>query len=230
MAAFGPSTAWGTAAALAVLLAGCYSSYQEVADVEEDGRADEVHDVDGGDEARADADAGADAHVEADGDAVPDAIACDGTWRDPTTGYLWENPASDAAGSWDAAVMYCNALALCGMPAGSWHLPDIDELRSLIRGCPATMTGGACGVTDSCLGGDACWAEGCDGCGPVGGPGSGGCYWDGALGGPCDWWYWSSSPFAASGILNWDVSFYNATVRYNAKSNAGDVRCVHHGP
>jgi hypothetical protein len=208
---------WRTAAACAVVLAGCWQSYQESADGGATIDAEVIHDGDG------EADLGADVDV-------GDAGACDGAWRDPTTGYLWENPASDAAGNWDAARMYCNALALCGMPAGSWHLPDIDELRSLIRGCPATMTGGACGVTDSCLGGDACWAEGCDGCRPVGGPGSGGCYWDGALGGPCDWWYWSSSPFAVSGILNWDVSFYNATVRYNAKSNAGDVRCVHHGP
>ena len=184
--------------ALAVVSSpGCHQSYQNFEDAEADGHVDAevVHDADTEGDVRVDADAesdeggdvdvvrdatdaDADADVEADADADGDASVCDGAWQDPITGYLWEIPPPYMSMNWDDAVAHCNGLVLCGYPAGSWHLPTISELRSFIRGCPDTMTGGACGVTDSCLDYDLCWGSACRSCLLSGGPGPEGCYWD----------------------------------------------------
>ena len=211
------------AAAWTVLVAGCWQSYQEAADGGEGGVVDaDVHRAD----ARADVDA-------ADGgDVGDDDGACDGAWFDPTTGYLWEKPPSDTTRTWDDAVSYCNGLTLCGYSPGSWHLPDIDELRSLIRGCPDTVTGGACGVTDSCLdGGGTCWSDACQGCTWLGDPGAGGCYWNEALGSDCAWyWQWSSSFYAAFPAHASFVFFHLGFVGWAHKTYASYARCVHTGP
>jgi hypothetical protein len=180
-------------------------------------------------DARPDADVEAEADVmsEADAaiDAATDVAACDDAWRDPTTGYLWEHPPSDATMNWDAAVVYCDGLTLCGYGAGSWHLPDIDELRTLIRGCPNTETGGACGVTDSCL---SCWSDACGMCPVLGGPAPEGCAWDVALGPGCLWYvFWSSSSCAGSASCAWGANFYSGNVGTGDKSDTGSARCVH---
>ena len=156
--------------------------------------------------------------------------ACDGAWLDPTTGYLWENPPSDALRNWDDAVSYCDALPLCGYAAGAWHLPDIEDLRSLIRGCPDTMMGGACGVTDSCLSYYSCWTDACLGCTYRTGPGTDGCYWDGALAGSCDW-HWSSSSAAEAPSGAWLVAFsFGGDMGTSSKTLPSHVRCVHRDP
>ena len=229
---------------------GCYSSFAGYADEREGGDIDVAPDVEaGGDDAEAeaeadaeaaadvvpdadvdhgvDADADADVEAESDADADGDAGACDGAWRDPTTGYLWENPPV-AGMRWDEAVTYCNGLRLCGYGPGSWHLPTVSELRTLIRGCPATESGGWCGVTDSCLS-DSCEWEPCVGCGYLSGPGPGGCYWDSALGGWCSW-YWSSSSSAGGASYAWTVYFNYGYVGYYDETYTDSVRCVRRGP
>jgi hypothetical protein len=84
----------------------------------------------------------------------------------------------------------CAALTLCGFD--DWVVPTIDELRALIRGCPSTVTGGTCGVTNACLG-TACDGA-CLGCDRLLGPGVDGCYWPAGLNGPCAG-YWTSSVY-----------------------------------
>ena len=173
-----------------------------------------------------DGDAGPDADAGADGDA--DAGTCSGVWRDPTTGYLWENPPSETWRTWEDAVSYCDGLSLCGYPAGSWHLPTISELRSLIRGCPGTERGGACGLTDSCPD-YSCFTALCLGCSYRLGPGGEGCYWDAGLMGTC-WAYWSSSLDAGGSYYAWYVGFHYGYVRDPHSLLAHYARCVRSGP
>jgi hypothetical protein len=198
-------------------------------DADADGDADD----DGPPEADSDASADADADGDEDSAAEADAaVPCDpaaapaGTSCDPTSGLLWENPPDDTSVYWDVAVSYCDGLSLGGHD--DWVMPTVDELRSLIRGCPATETGGTCGVTDACLA-FACRDRTCDGCTVLAGPGTGGCYWDPALSGTCSW-YWSSSPFDPGPTGVWYVVFDFASVQLQGVDYHSYVRCVHHGP
>ncbi|MBI5528066.1 MAG: SUMF1/EgtB/PvdO family nonheme iron enzyme [Deltaproteobacteria bacterium] len=173
-------------------------------------------DLDGG------VDAGPDGGLDAGQDAGPDGGVIEGVWIDSTTGLMWQNPASDRTFTYDEAIVYCGDLYLDGHD--DWRVPTISELRSLIRGCPDTQTGGACGVTDSCLE-DSCRWQGCSGCLLLGGPGEGGCYWDAALRGPC-YFYWSSSSYAGATSLAWYVFFFYGNVDYFVKPPTLWVRCV----
>lgn len=155
-------------------------------------------------------------------------------WEDSTSGGLlaWQNPTDrdgyfyDPAGyiyrgKWGDALAYCDALELDGHQ--DWRLPTISELRSLVRGCPDNETGGACGVTDSCLG-SACYHD-CGQCGYDAGPGAEGCYWDLDLTGRCTM-YWSSSTNADNIDWAWMVDFESGDVSGNGKSAEIRVRCV----
>lgn len=150
--------------------------------------------VDAGDEADAEPDIapGDQRDEDPDGDANADADAPPECWRDPDSGLLWQvTPATSRMGR-SAAVAYCDDLELCGFT--DWVLPTIGELRSIIRGCANTETGGPCPATDTCTR-DGCWNEACEGCPEEAGPDAG-CYWAMALEGDCSdirWDYWSSS-------------------------------------
>lgn len=188
-----------------------------VLDAEADAAIDGDAEVDDGEEADADA--------EADGGGL---VECAGGWYDPTTGLCWQDPSGELPLIWDDAMTYCDGLSLGGHGSGSWHLPSIDELRSLIRGCPGTTTGGGCDVTDSCLD-VSCWSDPCTGCSNFGGPGEGGCYWDAALAGECNS-HWASSPYSGDDSFAWSVAFYGGYVHNYEKVFSGYVRCVRPGP
>ena len=148
-------------------------------------------------------------------------MPCDGGLLDSTSGLCWQNPPPAKGYTWKRAVSYCAALKLGAHGSGSWHLPTISELRSLIRGCPDTETGGSCGVTDSCLDPFQCWGNTMSSFGGItyttcrgyktvrcsdprvrgpcreypakaSGPGTKGAYWPAGFRGPVDI-YWSSS-------------------------------------
>ena len=66
------------------------------------------------------------------------------TYKDSATGLIWSER-SDNRMKTTPANTYCNNLTAGGFE--DWHLPIIDELRTLIQNCPATVLGGDCPVS-----------------------------------------------------------------------------------
>jgi hypothetical protein len=155
-----------------------------------------------------------------------------GEWVDPNSVLIWQDPPYGKGSCWDTAVEYCEALG------NGWRLPNINELRSLIRGCPQNELGGECGLSDpDCL--DVSCAEACEPCKPLVGPGLCGCYWDEELNGFClpspeysNGVYWSSSKDTTEGNggSRWVVDFSRASVdAYSTFSMNRAIRCVRDG-
>ena len=156
----------------------------------------------------------------------------DSSWYDSATGLTWQNPPPDKSLLLQDALDYCDSLILDGY--NDWRLPAIDELRSLIRGCPATAAGGGCNVGAACSDWD-CRNDPCSGCEAGNGP-TDGAYWPEEMEG--DWdseWYWSSS--ALGGGYAWLVNFESGAVDTHPPAIDGDgthengeltspVRCV----
>ena len=145
-----------------------------------------------------------------------------GPWLDPTTQLYWENPPTDKTRTWDDAVQYCQDLTLDN---GGWHLPTIDELRSLIEGCPATDAKGDCNVSETDCLGVTCKNAACDGCDLKAGWGDVATYWSDTLAGECcD--YWSSTLVAEPSNDAWFVRFNTGQVFYQVVGGEARVRCV----
>lgn len=77
---------------------------------------------------------------------------------DSATGYIWSEAQS---GTRYSATQSCPGSHYGGY--NNWHLPTIDELRTLIQNCGATVFGGECRVSESCLE-LSCSDETCNGC------------------------------------------------------------------
>jgi len=94
------------------------------------------------------------------------------TWVDPDTGIEWQRPVfpdhEEHFANWLDAKAYCDGLVWGDPPRDDWRLPTISELRTLVRGCPGTMTGGSCAYTDACR--EDCWEGDCWGCDQWKGP------------------------------------------------------------
>ena len=114
----------------------------------------------------------------------------DETWTDPDSVMTWQvAPTPGGQMNWSDAKAHCAGLALDG---GGWHLPTIGELRTLIRGCPATMPSGSCNVEEGdCLALSCADIYGsCNGCVPGDGPAANGQYLPDEVEGAfsdCDW-------------------------------------------
>lgn len=128
--------------------------------------------------------------------------------------YTW-SPKSSGQISWDDAVNFCNDLIVCGY--SDWHLPTISELRTLIKNCSGTETGGSCGVTNSCLSSN-CWIKSdctCD------------YYEDGIYSkfGENDL-LWSSSDLSDAIDAAWGVYFRHGYIREFRKTDGLHARCI----
>jgi hypothetical protein len=141
---------------------------------------------------------------------------------------LWQKSPPEVKKTWNDAKLYCDNLTLAEY--ADWRLPLIDELRSLIIGCPKSMLGGACPVTDTCGCG---YTDDCYGCSPMSGPGAEGCYFASVFNGvckPCGLYcsvaYWSSTVNAPNTGQAWVVSFDLGYMYGDGKTAKHYVRCV----
>jgi hypothetical protein len=147
-------------------------------------------------------------------------------WCDETTSLCWQLGVKQA--DWNEAIAHCDALSLGGHD--DWYLPSVDELRSLIRGCPATETDGECPIVDG-SGNDEVVDE-CEGCIIAEGPQSTkGCYWDDGMGEFCffpEGDNWSSSQDVEYSPSNraWRIGFDEADIDSSLKTNLYNARCV----
>lgn len=133
---------------------------------------------------------------------------------DTASGLIWSN-LSPHQKVWSEAVFYCENLDEAGVK--KWHLPSIDELRTLVQDCYGTVTGGECRVSErsGCLSYDLCWSSSCL------------CEFDesgkysrfGDHGG-----FWSSSEISSEGA--WYINFYEAKIVDDEKQSSYSVRCV----
>jgi len=188
------------------------------------GGVDDDGDSSGGDDDADDDDGGGDDETNDDDNADDDSVLED-TWTDPASGLTWQVTPPSKKMNWGASKSYCENLALEG---GGWHLPTISELRTLIRGCDGTVTGGPCDVSDSCLI-SLCQDMPCYSCTSGDGPNNG-CYGPKKLPGECDT-YWSSSALTDIANSTWVISFndgYISECPLNPEGEPGVIvtRCV----
>ena len=146
--------------------------------------------------------------VSCDGGDTGNTGNCSGSFPNYHKGLCWSDRSSSTMNH-DAAISYCQNMG--------GRLPTISELRTLIQNCPATETGGECGVTDSCLSSD-CWNAPCYGCG-----------YDESVKYSVfgdTYWLWSSSSYVSSTHNAWNVNFNYGNVHGSYKASSNYARCV----
>ncbi|MCL4233352.1 MAG: DUF1566 domain-containing protein [Deltaproteobacteria bacterium] len=142
------------------------------------------------------------------------------TWTDPATSFTWQVERSEKL-VWDDAVAYCENLELGG--ADLWRLPNIGELRTLIRGCPATEIGGACRIAADCLSSE-CESWDCDGCWSDEGGAEGYCFAPPELDHVCGE-FWSTSQLEGYGLMGY-IYFGDAMVSFGSTEIPRYARCL----
>ena len=157
----------------------------------------------------------------ANGNLIEPSFICNSTvCSDPDTGLTWQNPPEKNEMNWWEATDYCDNSVLDGYD--DWRVPTINELRSLIRGCPDIETiGGESGVTDNCTFGKCDIIYGCD---EMKGPARG-CYWEPSMNGECSR-YWSSMSIEDSQDEAWNVHFRSGFISFSLQNKLLYVRCV----
>ncbi|MBO4698075.1 DUF1566 domain-containing protein [bacterium] len=135
--------------------------------------------------------------------------------KDSLNGMIWS--ARSGKIKWSEAVDYCDNLTEGGI--SRWHLPDIDELRTLIQNCDGTSTGGGCGVTGGCAAQDDCWTENvCRSCASD----SSGKY--SKFGENVE--LWSYSAVSKNSCCAWEANFGSGSIELYNKDESKYIRCV----
>src|SRR6185503_15033783 len=140
----------------------------------------------------------------------------------------WQDPPPSNEMTWDDASSHCEGLSQGGHD--DWRLPSIDELRTLVEGCPETEPGGACQVSGecsdaSCSGHEASSAScSCEGSSPP----EGGCFHVSGFSESCGCYKSSSavSGGAPDSTYHWELCFDRGYVTSSPASTPMRVRCV----
>ena len=123
--------------------------------------------------------------------------------------------------TWKEAQDYCRKLDFWGE---TWRLPNIDELRELVRNCPATEPGGSCRVSDegNCLAGNCSTPK--DSCTCERKPKNRGFY---SMFGDADYiGLWSSSTLSNDEKKAWGAVFFSGMIGSVGKDAKLYARCV----
>ena len=168
--------------------------------------------------------------IHSDGYIILDDLPED-VWSDPDSGLMWQVwPKYRARLLYYEAIDHCKTLVYGGYD--DWRMPSISELRSLIRGCPGTQTGGGCDVTDSCTSSE-CWNDNCGGCSWFQGPADSGMYWPNEFSVSEKYFYndnyWSSALYPYSYYLPdsaYCVRYSRGGLLYKGQYSAATARCV----
>ena len=155
---------------------------------------------------------------------------CDGTgmcvdsggWFDPASGLIWQNPCAAWAMKWSEAKFYCDNLSLAGHD--DWRLPNVAELRTIVRGCQGSEANGSCNIEDGDCVALSCKNNSCTGCTEGEGPAAG-CYWPDELQGEC-YYFWSSSAVEDIAGASWVVNYNTSKMLNNNIDGPELVRCV----
>lgn len=150
------------------------------------------------------------------------------TWEDEASGLMWTTKGAGAHVTQQGAQEHCKGLSLDGH--SDWQAPTVDELRTLIQGCPATAPGGKCKLTQACNQETKCYAESACRCEYKKGPFDGGCYVSGELirGETCgDTMLWSRTIDDSGGGCSYALSPSDGGITCFYKSTHNkSVRCV----
>ena len=123
--------------------------------------------------------------------------------------------------TWNEAQDYCRKLDSWGE---TWRLPNIDELRELVRNCPATEPGGSCKVSEegNCLAGNCSTPK--DSCTCERKPKNRGFY---SMFGDADYiGLWSSSTLSSDEKKAWGAVFFSGMIGSVGKDAKLYARCV----
>jgi hypothetical protein len=173
---------------------------------------------DGGDTAD---DSDTDPAPDEDADTAPALPECKGAssvfpCKDAATGYIWSSKSNGSIKGINAAE-YCENNTEGGL---SWKLPDIDEIRTLVKGCENTKTGGECQIgrkngklsqnywSSKCYCSDDAFDEGIY-----------------SIFGDTENWFWSSSLRVEDSSM-WSIDFHQARVTAEDPAAKAYVRCV----
>jgi hypothetical protein len=148
------------------------------------------------------------------------------TFRDPTTGLVWQLR-GELPRAWSViAKGYCRRLKHAG--ADDWRMPTIDELRSLVRGCKRTASRGRCRLRQRCSAEARCFSGNCRGCGKKATDRPDRCYWPAAFGKRCERVIWSCTTDRGRKVpVNWYLDFSTAgLIKGLWKRQVSSVFCV----
>ena len=152
---------------------------------------------------------------------LPECSATSGTpCKDSTSLLIWSTKTANTNDkTWEQAVVYCQNLNEGGF--FDWHLPTIDELRTLITNCPGTETNGACAISEK--NGKLSGNDSSDDCSCAYKSGS---YYS-KIGDDHTVSPWSSSTRSDDPERAWFVGFFAGVVSNSDKTTVtSDVRCV----